>query len=82
MLDWKMDWNGGLDYEMDYGIYIFHSTTQLCFVANQQLMASSALYWPAFMQPPQSCRGQRSHAYLISFNGCILYIANKQPYPR
>ena len=27
------------------------------------LIASSAFYWPAFMQPPQSCRGQRSHAY-------------------
>ena len=24
--------------------------------------ASSALYWPAFMWPTQSCRGQRSHA--------------------
>jgi len=79
MLDWKMDWNGGLVYGMDYGIFIFHSTTKLCFVANQ-LMSSSTLYCPAFMQPPQSCRGQSSHAYLISFNGCILYIASKQPY--
>jgi len=44
-----MDWNGGLDYGLDYGIDIFHSTTQLCFVANK-LIASSTLYWPAFMQ--------------------------------
>ena len=30
MLDWKMDWYGGVDYGMDYGIY---SNTQLYCVA-------------------------------------------------
>ena len=30
MLDWKMDWYGGIDYGMDYGIY---SNTQLYCVA-------------------------------------------------
>ena len=33
MLDWKMDWNGGLGYGMDYGIYITHSNTRLYYVA-------------------------------------------------
>ena len=33
MLDWKMDWNCGMDYGMDCEIYIFHSNTQLYFVA-------------------------------------------------
>jgi len=29
ILDWKIDWYGGIDYGMDYGIYI---NTQLCCV--------------------------------------------------
>ena len=33
MLDWKMEWNGGMDCGMDYGFYIFHSNTQLYYVA-------------------------------------------------
>ena len=24
-----LDWKGGMDYGLDYGIYIFHSSTQL-----------------------------------------------------
>ena len=28
-----LDWNGGMDYGMDYEIYIFHSNTQLYCVA-------------------------------------------------
>ena len=55
MLDWKMDWYGGIDHGMDYGIYISHSNTQLYCVAicllTYVLIASSALYWPAFVQP-------------------------------
>ena len=64
MLDWKIDWYGGIDYGMDYGIY---TNTQLCCVdITNLLIASSALYWPAFIQPPRSCRSQRSREYLIS----------------
>jgi len=33
VLDWKMDCNGGMDYGMDYGIYIFNSNIQLYCVA-------------------------------------------------
>jgi len=37
MLNWKMDWNGGMkfgmEYGMDYGIYIFHGNAQLYCVA-------------------------------------------------
>jgi len=29
MLDWKMDWNGRMEYGVDYGIYNFHSNTQI-----------------------------------------------------
>ena len=63
-LCWTGKWTG-MEYEMDYGIYIFHSNTQLYCVAicyTNLLIASSSLYWPAFMEPPRSCRGQRSCA--------------------
>ena len=44
---------GGIDYGIDYGIY---SNTQLYYMCSYLLtnlfMASSALYWPVFMQLP------------------------------
>jgi len=41
MLDWKMDWYGGIDYGMDYGIY---SNIQLYCVAICLLPPCSGLH--------------------------------------
>jgi len=42
--------------EMNYEIF---SNTQLCsYLLTNLLIASSALCWLAFMQPPQSCSGK------------------------
>ena len=67
-----LDWNGGMDYAISKNNTFPRNNTRLYCVAICLLTysASSALYWPSFMQPPRSCRGQRSHAYLISFKGC------------
>ena len=56
----------------------WHYPALLCgYLVTSLLIASSACYWPAFMHPPPILRGQRSHAYLMSFNGRILYLARR-----
>ena len=70
MLDWTMDW-----YVVWNGLpSLQQHPTRLCYL----FIASSALYQPAFMQPPRSCRGQRSHSQLhvvnsVTSNKCLFY---------
>ena len=76
-MEWNMEWN--MEYGMHYGIDIFIAIPLYSyFLTSLKLMASSALYWVAFMEPPQSCSGQRSLACLINFNWRIPYIAAKK----
>ena len=66
-MEWNMEWN--MEYGMHYGIEIFIAIPIYSyFLTSLKLMASSAMYWVAFKEPPQSCRGQRSLACLINFN--------------
>ena len=82
-----MDCNCGMEYGMEYGIWnalwnwqchFYSKYLYSYFLTSLKLMASSALYWVAFMEPPQSCSGQRSLACLINFNWRIPYIAAKK----
>ena len=87
-LDWKMDWNSGMNHGMDYWIlkktsnnifpWQYQSLLCGCLLTNL-LIFSSALYWPAFVHPPPTVFGSKSHGYLMSFNGRILYIASSLP---
>ena len=72
-----MDWNGGMVNGTDYGIFknntqntfLWHYPALLCGYSLTNLIAS---YWPAFIHPPRSLRGQRSHAYFDELQQTLL----------
>jgi len=43
-MDWKMDWYGGIDHGMDYGIYSKYPTLLCIYSLTNLLVAHSALY--------------------------------------
>ena len=63
IVEWTMEWT--LEWTMELKEKHFLFPTVLCnYLLTISIHSQLASYWPAFIQPLQICRSQRSHFFI------------------